>query len=426
MESVSEEPMRKIARMSGEDSLGLEISRTGQKVLEDPGIVQELVGHGADVLGKVDRRQRILAAMAHAEEFRYLAPYFGFGEIPLVVDPKTDASLGLGPQLTEEEKEEQDAQLESIVDKLWDLNMLLPENLRSREGRGSPQDRSGFYGLAQNPTWLVGFLHRIIENSISSIISGVNKNRGSNLELPRLEHESPEGFTAVRCDLPLDKPWIELSLLEMLKHTKKLESMEIRYRQANLKKKPCIDSDLLMRIVSRNEGLEVLSLQGLRLGKVLGGSIGMLGHLTDLDLVAVDVEKLPDSIGSLKLLKNLELNNLYYLTELPASIGNMENLERLKIRDVSALTALPASIGNLKLLKYLSVRGSKLLTALPESIGNLQQLEELDISNTAVTELPDLSRLGKLRTLDIRGLNLSDAARAQVEALRQRGVKIVG
>ena len=75
-------------------------------------------------------------------------------------------------------------------------------------------------------------------------------------------------------------------------------------------------------------------------------------------------------------------------------------LENLSLND-NGLKKLPDSIGQLSNLKYLSIYNNRKLTNFPESIANLENLEFLSISSNSLDDLPDLSNLSKLDTLEL-------------------------
>jgi hypothetical protein len=67
---------------------------------------------------------------------------------------------------------------------------------------------------------------------------------------------------------------------------------------------------------------------------------------TELDLSGLGLTKLPDSIGQLMNLQNLDVND-NRLTMLPDNIGQLTNLYHLKLIN-NQLQTLPDSIGNLQ------------------------------------------------------------------------------
>ena len=79
---------------------------------------------------------------------------------------------------------------------------------------------------------------------------------------------------------------------------------------------------------------------------------------------------------------NLDLGGLD-LTAVPESIGQLEQLQELNLSD-NGLTVLPESIGQLAQLQVLNLNSNQ-LTILPESIGQLTQLQTLQLSPNKLT-----------------------------------------
>ena len=103
-------------------------------------------------------------------------------------------------------------------------------------------------------------------------------------------------------------------------------------------------------------------------------------------LRSLSLTSLPDSIGNLKYLKSLVINNTG-LTTLPYSIGNLTDLEQLDLNK-NKLNSLPDSIGNLTNLTELNLDNNK-LEVLPNSIGNLRRLRYLYLYDNKLESLPD-------------------------------------
>jgi Leucine-rich repeat (LRR) protein/flagellar motor component MotA len=119
----------------------------------------------------------------------------------------------------------------------------------------------------------------------------------------------------------------------------------------------------------------------------LPDSIGNLKDLTDFFLSNSAVKVIPDSIGNLQNLTELSLDGSK-IEKLPDSIGNLEKLAKLYLEHNKNLRSLPDSVGNLKNLAFLNLCGTGLLT-LPDTLANCASLEYIDISDTAITSLPD-------------------------------------
>ena len=127
--------------------------------------------------------------------------------------------------------------------------------------------------------------------------------------------------------------------------------------------------------IFNNTTVLVLSLRKL---KSLPDWIGNLTNLENLELEWNELTTLPDWIGNLTNLTILSLRS-NQLTTLPESFGNLTNLENLEL-EWNELTTLPESFGNLTNLEYLRLEWNQ-LTTLPESFGNLTNLQVLDFSN---------------------------------------------
>lgn len=130
-------------------------------------------------------------------------------------------------------------------------------------------------------------------------------------------------------------------------------------------------------------------------------SIGDLTGLTDLDLESLHFEQrgsnlstLPTSIGCLIKLRSIDVSG-NQITWLPVSIRQLAALETFDLAN-NLLTRLPRSIGRLPNLRHLNVALNH-LTDLPDSIGWLTKLEILDVSDNSLVTLP--SSLRNLRSL---------------------------
>lgn len=134
-----------------------------------------------------------------------------------------------------------------------------------------------------------------------------------------------------------------------------------------------------------------------------------IGLLPNLQVLYVSYNKnliLPESINQLSSLRVLDISyNIGF--GLPASLTGLKNLEELACNQccTDVPTEFPAAITQLTRLKWLFITYNS-LKAIPESIQNLQNLEELglDASLSYLNELPDLSKLKKLKTIHAHGL----------------------
>ncbi|KAL3747536.1 hypothetical protein ACJRO7_016344 [Eucalyptus globulus] len=105
---------------------------------------------------------------------------------------------------------------------------------------------------------------------------------------------------------------------------------------------------------------------------------------------------LPDSIGGLKSLSMLKVENNNDVGELPHSIGELLDLKHLSLHCCTVLSKLPNSIGELRSLLCLDLSCTR-ISIVPDSIGRLEQLLKMDLSHTNIAELPN--SIGNLRRL---------------------------
>ncbi|KAK1942798.1 Plant intracellular Ras-group-related LRR protein 4 [Phytophthora citrophthora] len=131
--------------------------------------------------------------------------------------------------------------------------------------------------------------------------------------------------------------------------------------------------------------LETLSLIADGLER-LPESIGVLTRLIELDLTKNRLRELPDSITELTELTSLNLScNL--LEKLPQDFGKLVKLDKLWL-ERNALRQLPESIGQCRSVRSANLSNNKLME-LPDSIGELTSLTSLTVNLNELQELPD-------------------------------------
>ncbi|MFW9872967.1 MAG: leucine-rich repeat domain-containing protein [Candidatus Thorarchaeota archaeon] len=150
----------------------------------------------------------------------------------------------------------------------------------------------------------------------------------------------------------------------------------------------------------------------------LPDSIGKLTQLEYLCVKANNITKLPNSIGDLKKLRILKVDEQgipdfndkkevkkrlsYYFT-----LTEIKKVKEFYSQRTTALEELSKSIGTLANLRFLSLSFNK-LKSLPESIGNLKSLEILDLAFNQLTYLPEsIGNLTSLHILYLQGNELS-------------------
>ena len=141
---------------------------------------------------------------------------------------------------------------------------------------------------------------------------------------------------------------------------------------------------------------------------ISGAAIGVfppeilkLTALRGLFLRGNALRELPDEIGSLSELIELNLADNNDLGSLPPGIGNLRNLRKLDIR-YCGLTGLPQEIGNLKNLEFLQMWGNGFID-LPYNITELTNLKELYLKNNKLANIPyDIIKMDNLKYIDVQ------------------------
>ncbi|KAF3773733.1 Disease resistance protein [Nymphaea thermarum] len=145
-----------------------------------------------------------------------------------------------------------------------------------------------------------------------------------------------------------------------------------------------------------------------------------------LSLRGCQMDKLPNSIESLLLLKYLDLRESY-VRRLPRSIGKLFNLQTLDL-SYSKIEELPEEMGELCNLRYLGLERTQSLQFMAEGLGKLNNLQTLhrflvcddrgDSRGCNIRELKDLNKLkGELliEGLGERWVKVIDAMKAQLK-----------
>ncbi len=150
-------------------------------------------------------------------------------------------------------------------------------------------------------------------------------------------------------------------------------------------------------------------------------SIGQLTQLQKLTVHGNRLSTLPEGIGRLTKLRELYLGESQ-LNALPESIVQLGQLQKLMLFG-NQLSTLPESIGQLTRVQLLSLSGNQ-LSALPESIGQLTQLQELRLDRNQLTALPQ--SMEKLTHLNELFLHDNDALGIPPEILGPTFVEVSG
>ncbi|KAM3753061.1 hypothetical protein ACB098_03G065400 [Castanea mollissima] len=119
--------------------------------------------------------------------------------------------------------------------------------------------------------------------------------------------------------------------------------------------------------------------------------------------------KLPDSIGNLKSLIELDIETCHFSGLVPTSLGNLTNLIVLSLSLNNLYGDIPSSLKNLTQLTVLSLASNQLTGEIPPWLGNLTQLTVLELgANKFHGSIPQsICRLANLEYLSLTENNLS-------------------
>ncbi|KAB2614527.1 TMV resistance protein N-like [Pyrus ussuriensis x Pyrus communis] len=124
-------------------------------------------------------------------------------------------------------------------------------------------------------------------------------------------------------------------------------------------------------------------------------------YLVDIDLSHSGIQSWKDSDVLLEKLKFLNLGYCHHLERSP-DFSKLPNLEKLLLNDCETLSGIHPSIVQLKNLKHFSLANcNRKNDAIPKDLGCLSSLEVLDLRGNDFNELPTLSGLFKLQTLQL-------------------------
>ncbi len=186
----------------------------------------------------------------------------------------------------------------------------------------------------------------------------------------------------------------------------KFDKLEAFYMRSGVIK----NADVFFDFLSFNPGLKTLRLINTSI-KNIPESIGNLKQLRELTINNTRSSiRIPENIGKLKELKFLDLSS-DTITHIPLSIGKLKKLEYIDL-NYTQLKAFPFGFTQLKLLSTLIMIGNNIVE-LPSEIGKLKSLKDLNISSNPLTSLPEsIAELSNLERLDVSHANLSELPRS--------------
>ena len=163
-----------------------------------------------------------------------------------------------------------------------------------------------------------------------------------------------------------------------------------------LKKLKLLDLGWCSELTSLPDKFEIASLMILDLTyclKVknlvcLPNTICYLTLLNNLNLSGCSqFKKLPEDLGNMVSLKELDLGGTA-IKELPSSVQFLSGLTSLVLEDCKNFVRLPSTICSLKSLRKINFLRCSKFDKLPNDFGNITSLVELNLSGTAIEELP--------------------------------------
>uniref|UniRef100_A0A5K0VDQ9 Uncharacterized protein n=2 Tax=Nymphaea colorata TaxID=210225 RepID=A0A5K0VDQ9_9MAGN len=142
----------------------------------------------------------------------------------------------------------------------------------------------------------------------------------------------------------------------------------------------------LLHIGLAKSKLQILKLSHIMLSGGLPDWIGNLTSLVELDLSLTGLSgSLPITIGNLRCLTSLDLSSTSLSGILPATIGNLTALTHMYLSGTSFSGHLPITMENLTALTHLDLSGTNMSSSLPITIRSLSALNYLDLSGCNFT-----------------------------------------
>ena len=130
------------------------------------------------------------------------------------------------------------------------------------------------------------------------------------------------------------------------------------------------------------------------------------GTVTAIDLPNNNlVGDIPDQIGALINLEELNLNDNQISGAIPTTIDHLNNLETLNLENNALTGSLPVELGDATNLQTVNLANNQISGEIPD-LNALSQLQTLDLSENLLNgSVPDLTELTALQTLEISGDN---------------------
>ena len=155
-------------------------------------------------------------------------------------------------------------------------------------------------------------------------------------------------------------------------------------------------------------GLTTLKLTGV--SGALPQELGYLANLAELDLSNNRLcGALPPELGSLASLVELDLSGSQLSGGLPPELDSLGSLQSLNLEQNQLSGAIPPELGSLGFLQSLNLAENQLTGKIPPELGSLGFLQSLNLAENQLTGKipPELGSLGSLQSLDLGGNQLT-------------------
>jgi Leucine-rich repeat (LRR) protein len=143
--------------------------------------------------------------------------------------------------------------------------------------------------------------------------------------------------------------------------------------------------------------------------------LGNLQYLQELEIQNNQLSSnIPPELGNMTALKTMNLSVNQLTGSIPAELGNLTNLTGLTLSNNQLSGIIPAQLGNLSLVTNLHINNNRLSGSLPPELGNLSSLLVLSINDNLFSgSLPmELTSLNKVRSFSFQNTNVCIPANA--------------
>lgn len=137
--------------------------------------------------------------------------------------------------------------------------------------------------------------------------------------------------------------------------------------------------------------------------------LGNLQYLQELEIQNNQLSgSIPPELGNMTALKTMNLSVNQLNGSIPAEMGNLTNLTGITLSNNNLSGNIPSELGNLSLVTNLNINNNRLSGSLPPELGNLSSLRYLSINDNLFSgSLPmELTSLNKVRSFSFENTNV--------------------